>query len=102
MLRRAVSIVLLAVLGVLAVPGTARAQELISSFDVQIEVAPDGAMTVTETIAYDFGSASRHGIFRDIPTALRYDDTFDRVYPLEVVSVTATGGASDDVEVADA
>ena len=27
----------------------------------------------------------RHGILRDIPTRLRYDDTYDRIYPLDVV-----------------
>ena len=50
----------------------------------------------------DFGVTHHHGIFRDVPTRLRYDDTDDRLYPLEVQSVSATGGASDDFEVEDA
>jgi uncharacterized protein (TIGR04222 family) len=45
-----------------------------------------------EAIDYDFGSASRHGILRDIPTTLRFDDTYDRVYPIEVVEVRASEG----------
>jgi uncharacterized protein (TIGR04222 family) len=79
--------------------GAAIAQaETIRSFDVQIVVDADGSMTVTETIDYDFEGDERHGIFRDIPTRFRYDDTYDRVMPIEVVSVTAVG-APDDVHV---
>jgi uncharacterized membrane protein YgcG len=76
-------------------PGVARAQssESIDRYDVAIRIARDGSLSITETIDYDFGSAAHHGIFRDIPTTLRYDGTNDRVYPLHVVSVTATGGA---------
>jgi uncharacterized protein (TIGR04222 family) len=71
----------------------AQSTETIHRYDVAIRVERDGSLTITEVIDYDFGSARHHGIFRDVPTTLRYDGTSDRVYPLEVVSVTATGGA---------
>lgn len=93
--------VLLAV-GVLTIGGlsaaSAQTAEAIRSYDVAIEIGGDGNLLITETIDYDFGSSERHGIFRDVPTRLSYDDTNDRVYRLEVVSVTATG-APNDVEV---
>jgi uncharacterized protein (TIGR04222 family) len=69
--------------------------ESIRRYDVAIEIRADGSVNVVETIDYDFGSTTdHHGIFRDIPTRLAYDDRYDRVYPLDVVSVTATAGAS--------
>jgi predicted membrane protein DUF2207 len=75
--------------------GAVRAQsaETIHRYDVAIRIERDDSLSITETIDYDFGSAPHHGIFRDVPTTLRYDGTNDRVYPLHVVSVTATGGA---------
>lgn len=76
----------------------AQAGEAIRAYDVRIVIEPDGDLLITETIAYDFGPNERHGIVRDVPTRLRYDDVFDRVYPLDVVSVRATD-APDDVEV---
>lgn len=74
--------------------GVARAQagERILSYDVRIEIEADGALLIDEQIAYDFGAEQRHGILRDIPVRLRYDDTHDRVYRLEVLSVTASDG----------
>lgn len=43
--------------------------EKISSFDVEIRIAPSGVLHVTETISYDFAGNERHGIFREIPRA---------------------------------
>lgn len=77
----------------LAAGGSAKGQsgERIPRYDVAIGIADDGTLTIVETIVYDFGSAQRHGILRDIPTRLRYDETYDRIYPLEVVRVRASG-----------
>lgn len=50
------------------------------------------AILVQETIEYDFGSAEHHGITRDIPVRLHYDAEHDRLYPLGVLSVTASPG----------
>lgn len=39
----------------------------IARFEVAVVVHEDATATVTETIAADFGSEARHGIYRDIP-----------------------------------
>jgi uncharacterized membrane protein len=83
----------------LASPALAQTSEVIRSYDVAIEIRADDSIRVTEVIAYDFGSTTHHGIFRDVPTRQAYDDRYDRVYPLHVESVEATGGASADYEV---
>jgi uncharacterized protein (TIGR04222 family) len=86
--------------------GSAHAQvgERIVAYDVRIVIEDDGDLTVAETIDYDFGAAQRHGIFREIPTRFLYepDPAFDRVYPLEVISVTGSPGTPDGYEVEDA
>jgi predicted membrane protein DUF2207 len=87
---------------VLQTPALAQSFETIHAYDVDIQIRTDGSLLVAETIDYDFGSALHHGIYRDIPTRLRYDDTNDRVYPLDVVSVSATGGAPDQYDLEDA
>lgn len=93
MKRFALTIGLSGVLLLLAAPARAQAEQ-IHRYDVAITIAHDGTLAITETIAYDFGAAERHGIYRDVPTTLRSDDTYDRLYPLSVGSVQASGGAS--------
>jgi uncharacterized protein (TIGR04222 family) len=66
--------------------------EAIRSYDVRIEVRNDDSLRISETIVYDFGSSPHHGIYRDVPTTLRYDDRNDRMYPLRVESVSASAG----------
>jgi len=88
------------------VPTPARAQGFVFEstlrFDVNIVIEPSGDLLITETIVQEFGSTPRHGIFRFIPNRLRYDDEFDRVYPIELQSVTASPpGTPDDVETKD-
>lgn len=85
--------------------------EQIVSFRTTIEVSPDGSAQFTEVIDYDFGSTSRRGIFRKIPTRFPWSGaapsdavpgaTFDRVTPIEDISVVASGDTPDDVEVTD-
>jgi uncharacterized membrane protein len=85
-----------------AAPAPAYAQsafEQIDAYRVDIRIEPDGALLITEDIHYDFGDEERHGIFRDIPTRLRYDDEQDRVYPLDVESVTGSPGTPAQYEV---
>jgi uncharacterized membrane protein len=83
----------------LASPAFAQTAETIHSYDVAIEIRADDSIRITEIIEYDFGSVPHHGIFRDVPSRQAYDDRYDRVYPLHVESVEATGGASADYEV---
>lgn len=77
----------------------ARAQvsfgESIPRYDVAIQVERSGSIVVTERIDYQFGSTPKHGIFRDIPERVRYDDTYDRVYRIHVLKVTATRASAD-------
>ena len=61
---------------------------VITSFHSDIAVAADSTITVTEDIRVDFGSLSKHGIFRTIPLRYRFDSTQDRFYELTVQSVT--------------
>jgi len=84
------------------IPTIARAQgfvfESTPRFDVNIVIEPSGDLLITETIVQEFGPTPRHGIFRFIPNRLRYDDEFDRVYPIELLSVTASPNTPTDVE----
>jgi uncharacterized membrane protein YgcG len=95
--------VVLAVI-VASVPSMAVGQltprEQITAYDVDVTIERSGALLITESISYFF-SEERHGILRDIPVRLRYDDTSDRVYPLEVLGVDTSGDAPDDFTVED-
>jgi uncharacterized protein (TIGR04222 family) len=95
-MRRLLALAALAVVALAgpAVAQTAGGSEAIRGYRVTIDVGRDGALRIVEAIDYDFGATARHGIFRDVPTRLRYDKDHDRVYRLRVESVTATGDAS--------
>jgi uncharacterized membrane protein YgcG len=67
-------------------------------FDVRIVIEPSGTLEITETIVQDFGDIPRHGILRSIPNRQQVDDRFDRVYPIEVVSVRTSEGTPDDLQ----
>lgn len=80
---------------------TAGAQgfEQITDYDTAITMNRDNSIDVVETIDYDFGGASRHGIERRIP--LRYPvessavpnaesgTDYERVYPITNISVSS-------------
>jgi hypothetical protein len=72
--------------------------EHIESYHVAITVEHDGTLSVDERIRYDFGSSPHHGIFRTIPVVYRFDSKKNRVYQLHLEHVTATGGASANVD----
>ncbi|MEP6753677.1 MAG: DUF2207 domain-containing protein [Candidatus Dormiibacterota bacterium] len=61
---------------------------VISSFHSDITIAPSSMLLITEDIRVDFGSLSKHGIFRTIPLRYRFNDKQDRYYLLDVRSVT--------------
>ena len=79
-------------------PAQADAGETVDSYVVTASVGTDGTMDVVETIAYDFGTNERHGIYRTIPVRYPYDDTYDRV--LEVDQIRVTSDAPSDLETA--
>lgn len=66
-------------------------------YAVDIVIEPSGSIVVTEMIEQDFGSTARHGIYRDVPDRLAYDETDDRVYPIDVLSVRTSPGTPDDL-----
>jgi uncharacterized membrane protein YgcG len=101
--RRSARIASLLVLAwAILVPAPARAQgfvfESTPRFDANIVIEPSGDLLITENIVQEFGSTERHGIFRFIPNRFRYDDEFDRVYPIDLLSVNASADTPDDVE----
>jgi Predicted membrane protein (DUF2207) len=76
----------------LPAPALAQAGERILHYGVDLRIEPAGTLLVTERIDYDFGAADRHGIFRDVPVRVRYDDRYDRVYRVDVLDVRGTPG----------
>ncbi len=90
------------VLAVLPRVAGAQASERIHRYDVTVRIGSDGDVEILEEIEYDFGGAERRGILREIPVRLRYDDTHDRVYDVDVLEVMASGGASSQYAVEDA
>jgi uncharacterized membrane protein len=79
---------------VAAAPAGAGLTERITSYRSEVTIEHDGTIEVHETIVYDFGVVPHHGIYRDIPvrTSESPKDGYDRVYPLDVVSVEASAG----------
>lgn len=69
------------------------ADERITSFDVVIQVTDAGDLEIVEQIVYDFGDEERRGIFRDIPVRLWYDETYDRLYRVDISEVSSPSGA---------
>ncbi|MCB9813826.1 DUF2207 domain-containing protein [Candidatus Nomurabacteria bacterium] len=64
-MRKVISTILLSVAFWLALFSFSYAEE-ITSFASDIVINSDSSFTVTETIEYDFGSANKHGIYRNI------------------------------------
>ena len=75
----------------LAAAPAAHAEERISLFDVTATVTDTAVLEVTETIAYNFGSADRHGIFREIPLYDELPGGYIRAYDVTLESVTMDG-----------
>jgi uncharacterized membrane protein YgcG len=82
---------------------SAQTSERITRYDTDLTIEPDGGLLVHETIVYDFGTTPRHGIIREIPVRVDYPpkENYDRVYPIDVLSVSASEGASGQYEVSD-
>ena len=86
----------LAALWTILLSGTvAHADEgwVIYNFHSDITIAADATLTIREDIFVDFLGQQKHGIFRTIPLRYRYDDTHDRIYELNVESVTDNQGS---------
>ncbi len=80
-------------------PGAAQTGfEQITAYDSDVTIEPAGTLLVRETIDYDFASTPKHGILREIPvrTSDSGKDGYDRVYPIDVVSVRGSPGTPDE------
>src|SRR5437588_9925236 len=66
--------------------------ERIVDYRTDVTIEHDGSIEVHETIMYDFGVVPKHGIFRTVPvrTSTSPKHGYDRVYPLDVVSVSGS------------
>jgi len=66
-------------------------QEKIKNFDVEIKINKDSSFFVKESIVYDFGIYSKHGIYRRIHLknikikVLKVVDEFNNSYPFKVI-----------------
>jgi len=90
---------LLVGVGAAASPAAAAGTEQIVTYDVVLAVKPNGSMHVRETIGYDFGTALRHGIEREIPVKVRVDKRRTRDYPISGITVSSPSGAPAGVDV---
>jgi uncharacterized membrane protein len=80
-------------LALFAVSASAQA-EMVDKFEADYTVLDTGAVSVVETINYDFGDSERHGIFRTILNKHPQDATVwykKRTIDLVVTSVTRDG-----------
>ena len=73
--------------------------ERVTNYDITMAVETSGDLAVTEVIDYDFGFTSHHGILRNIPVRLHYDNRYDRVYPVSIRSVVGSPGTPDQFDV---
>lgn len=72
--------------------------ESVRSMTIDVEVQPDGSVTVREEIDYDFGAEGHHGLVRSIPVRGTWDQTHDRLHPVDGLRVSSPTGAPDQVE----
>jgi len=76
-------------------PFFAYAEEMVS-FASDVSLNENGTFIVIETIEYDFGSAQRHGIYRDILKQHPQDSSSvwkDRYLDIDIQAVSLDGGA---------
>jgi uncharacterized membrane protein len=82
-------------------PASAQAFESIRDYGVVMDVRADGVLHIDEMIQYDFGSNSKHGIYRYIPVRFHFDDKYDRVYKMTNIKVTGSPGTPTKVDLSD-
>lgn len=75
-----------------ATPASAAAGDRVRSMQIDYTVTPDGVLQVTETIAYQFGTRGRHGIYRDLVIREPYvdDDSKDQRYEVSDIKVSSS------------
>ncbi len=73
---------------ILVSPAVAAGEESILRFHDQVSISQNGDTAVTETILYNFGTTTHHGITRSIPT--RYQDSNGNKYYTDFTLVSVT------------
>ncbi len=78
---------------VLLLPRPAFAQEgwVIENFHSDLTIRENGKLRVEETIAVDFGSLAKHGIFRDVPNLYKLDTGENFYLEIELLGVKQNG-----------
>ena len=66
----------------------------IADFNSAVTIQKDGSVSVKETIAVDFGTEEKHGIFRDIPIV--YENSPKNVY-IRISNISVTQDGSDAI-----
>ncbi len=81
-----------------ATPASAAPGDEVKRFQIEYTVTPDGVLQVKETIAYNFGSSGRHGIYRDLVIREPWtdDDSKDQEYQVSNIAVDSPTGAADE------
>lgn len=86
--------ILASLLVLLALASAALAQEEITAFRADIDLAADGTIEVTETITVNAeGNQIRRGIFRDFPLRFEDADGNEREVDFDILSITRDGDA---------
>jgi len=86
-MRKVIGVLLLFLIGTGLLYG-----ESIEQYDVDIVVEESGKLKITENITYQFGLNEKHGIYRDIPTAVKVS-RLPTDLGLSDFTVTMDGGA---------
>lgn len=97
-LGRALAALVLAAWPLLPAPAGAQGDEQILDYEVDLRIQRNGELLVTERITYDYGAAERHGIFRELPARVRYDNDNDRVYRLSILGVQGSLSTPDQYQ----
>jgi hypothetical protein len=83
-----------------AAPAEAQVGAAIRQYSSQITIEKSGDLRIVEQIVYDFGSNSKHGITREIPTRSHYKNTrYDRLEPVSDVAVSGSPGTPTKTKV---
>ena len=98
-MSKKISLFIILCLGSLLIPLNTNAQERIENFLVKIQIEKSGKINVTEKIEYTFGSAYKHGIYRNIPLIKENVDGKKFKMSVESISVEDTVGNQYQYEV---
>ena len=93
-IRKILLSLLFSATGLFFVTGSAVAAEKINSFESKITIQKDATVLVNETIVYDFGTAEKHGIFRDIPVIYENEERKKIKIDFQVLSIKDENGTS--------